>query len=150
MEKIVYLVYHPKRSVKWPIIGYLLGLFALGTQTASALVQKREYAFLLAALFLAAILAGMVMGILTRRQGIPRIAISETSLVIKLTLLSRLRTIHSMEIARIACHPGRVELFLKADPGHPITLAPQSYEANKQLKEMLREYAVGNQIPCTD
>lgn len=150
MINTVYLGYDAKGSIKWSIAAYALGLLALGSQAVSALVQEREYALLIAALFLAAILAGIVMGIMTRRQGSPRITIDKTALEIKLTLLSRLHTITSGEISRLACHPSRVEIFLKAEPGHPISLAPQHYEANKQLKLLLKEFATANHIPCTD
>ena len=146
MENMVYLGYYKKGSAKLSILTYILATLAIGMQMAAALIEGRSYAPIYTGLFAASVIAGICMGIYTWRSGIPRVILNESTLTVKLTPASLLRTVSSGEIDHIDFHPSRMELFLQDVTGKPVILAPQNYDENRRLKALLREFATANHI----
>ncbi|HNW60322.1 MAG TPA: hypothetical protein PKI62_11645 [bacterium] len=150
MDETIYLGDDPKRSMKWPIISFLLAFFAIALQTAASLIQHRPWAPIYAVLLLASLLSGIYVLMHTRRNGLPRLVIQESSLHLKPGLWAKLRSIAAAEIDHFAIHPSRVDLFLKTESHQAIPLSCYNFAENKRLKSVLKAFAEQHRIPCTE
>lgn len=150
MDETIYLGDDPKRSMKWPVISFLLAFFAIALQMTASLIQHRPWAPIYAVLLLASLLSGIYVLMHTRRSGLPRVVIQESALQLKPGFWDKLNFIAAVEIDHFAIHPSRVDLFLKAADHRAIPIACQNFAENKRLKSALKAFAELHRIPCIE
>ncbi|HPN33576.1 MAG TPA: hypothetical protein PK843_03625 [bacterium] len=150
MEKTVYLGYYEKKTLKWSLFGYVLGLVAMSATTIRMIMAHDPDLPWFLAFFLGAASLGIIYRILIYVKGLPRITVADKSLTLLQSVLSKPVRIPAVEIDQLQFHPSRIQLYLKGRGGKPIALTPSTYEETRRLKELLRTFASANGVAFSE